>query len=421
MILHYAHLCAAAGGVDAFLIGSELRGLTTIRYGAASYPAVAALQQLAADVANLVTISTGLYPIPVDFTELTLVPYPGDTPAGVMESTALSWENWKSPLPAATAGTLDTSGTNNRTVYKCIDVIAAGVSAADIDAGNVTLEFSATQGWVWGGTRLQLRAYGLPDAGGAPDISFPHAFGPQILDASTNASASVPTNTTSGSGVLLAGTRWIQLQIIMYDGLVASGFDIHLTSGTPMILSGFVGYAADWSEYFGHHPDDGTGDVLFHLDPPWSDPNIHSIGIDNYLPLSDWRDGADHLDAQAGWALIHNLDYLRAGIEGGEGFDWFYASESDRTAQTRTPITDGAYGKPWMFRPKDIRSWWSNQHSDRPGGIESATPTAWAPQSKPIRFTEIGCPAVDHGTNQPNVFFDPKSSESALPYFSRGW
>ena len=31
MILHYAHLCAAAGGVDAFLIGSELRGLTQVR------------------------------------------------------------------------------------------------------------------------------------------------------------------------------------------------------------------------------------------------------------------------------------------------------------------------------------------------------------------------------------------------------
>ena len=31
MILHYAHLCAAAGGVDAFLIGSEMRGLTTMR------------------------------------------------------------------------------------------------------------------------------------------------------------------------------------------------------------------------------------------------------------------------------------------------------------------------------------------------------------------------------------------------------
>jgi hypothetical protein len=31
MILHYAHLCAVAGGVDAFLIGTEMRGLTTIR------------------------------------------------------------------------------------------------------------------------------------------------------------------------------------------------------------------------------------------------------------------------------------------------------------------------------------------------------------------------------------------------------
>ena len=47
---HYAHLCALAGGVDAFLIGSEMRGLTTIRDGAASYPAVPAFRALAADV-----------------------------------------------------------------------------------------------------------------------------------------------------------------------------------------------------------------------------------------------------------------------------------------------------------------------------------------------------------------------------------
>jgi len=49
-ILHYAHLCAAAGGVDAFLLGSELKGLTTIRDGAVSYLAVAALKTLATDV-----------------------------------------------------------------------------------------------------------------------------------------------------------------------------------------------------------------------------------------------------------------------------------------------------------------------------------------------------------------------------------
>ena len=74
-----------------------------------------------------------------------------------------------------------------------------------------------------------------------------------------------------------------------------------------------------------------------------------------------------------------------------------------------------------MFRYKDLRSWWSNPHRNRPGGVESGSTTAWVPESKPIRFTEIGCPAVDRGPNQPNVFYDPKSAESFLPYFSRGW
>ena len=111
----------------------------------------------------------------------------------------------------------------------------------------------------------------------------------------------------------------------------------------------------------------------------------------------------------------------RATSRGGEGFDWFYASVADRSAQVRTPITDGAAAKPWVFRYKDLRAWWSNAHYDRPGGVESGTPTAWAPQSKPIWFTELGCPAIDRGTNQPNVFFDPKSSESFTPHFSRGW
>ncbi|PIE14921.1 MAG: hypothetical protein CSA70_00770 [Rhodobacterales bacterium] len=240
MILHYAHLCAAAGGVDAFLIGSEMPGLTTIRSGASTYPAVQAYRDLLADVRS---------------------------------------------------------------------ILGPGVS---------------------------------------------------------------------------------------------------------------LGYAADWSEYFGHQPQDGSGDVFFHLDPLWADANTDFIGIDNYMPLSDWHDGFGHLDAQEGWPAIHDRAYLQSNIAGGEGFDWFYASPADRTMQVRTPITDGA-GKPWVFRSKDLRSWWSSPHHDRPGGVESTTPTAWVPQSKPIRFTELGCPAIDRGTNQPNVLFDPKSSESFTPYFSRGW
>ena len=180
-----------------------------------------------------------------------------------------------------------------------------------------------------------------------------------------------------------------------------------------------VTYAADWSEFFGHHPGDGTGDVHFHLDPLWSSSSIDAIAIDCYWPLSDWRYSDTHLDLAAGGRSPYDLVYLKSNLFAGEGFDWYYASPSDRDAQVRTPITDGA-GKPWVFRYKDLKSWWQNPHFNRPGGIESSTPTAWVPQSKPVWLTEIGCPAVDLGPNQPNVFVDPKSSESFLPYYSRG-
>jgi len=50
-----------------------------------------------------------------------------------------------------------------------------------------------------------------------------------------------------------------------------------------------ITYAADWSEYFGYQPQDGSGDVLFNLDALWASPAIDVIGIDNYMPLSDWR------------------------------------------------------------------------------------------------------------------------------------
>lgn len=177
-----------------------------------------------------------------------------------------------------------------------------------------------------------------------------------------------------------------------------------------------IGYAADWSEYFGHHP--GNGDVHFHLDPLWADENIDFIGIDNYMPLSDWREGEDHLDA--GWKRIDNPDYLRANVAGGEGYDWYYARDLDRTMQLRTPIVDGAHGEHWVWRYKDIRNWWLSEHRNRIGGARQAQATAWQPRSKPIWFTEMGCAALDKGTNQPNKFLDAMSSESMLPYFSDG-
>ena len=80
-----------------------------------------------------------------------------------------------------------------------------------------------------------------------------------------------------------------------------------------------VFYSADWSEYFGYQPGDGTGDVYFHLDPLWASASIDAIGIDVYWPLADWREGRAHLDYQAGYRSIHDLNYLKVERPGRRG------------------------------------------------------------------------------------------------------
>jgi len=144
------------------------------------------------------------------------------------------------------------------------------------------------------------------------------------------------------------------------------------------------------------------------------------VGINNYLPLADWRDGDYAGSNPDGAAGPCDPRALQAAISSGERYDWYYASDADRRDRVRTSIGDGAYGKPWVFRAKDMVGWWSNPHINRPGGVEAGPPTAWMPRSKPIWFTEVGCAAADKGPDQPNVFPDPKSVEDAKPYFSNG-
>jgi hypothetical protein len=180
-----------------------------------------------------------------------------------------------------------------------------------------------------------------------------------------------------------------------------------------------ITYAADWSEYFGYQPADGSGDVFFNLDPIWAHPQIAAIGIDNYMPLSDWRDTADAA-IRDGFESAYDREALASQIEGGEGYDWYYRTDTDRLAGTRTGINSGDLGDEWLYRFKDLEGWWSHQHYDRRNGVAVSTPSAWVPQSKPFWFTELGAPAVDKAANQPNVFPDPKSSENAAPYMSNG-
>lgn len=193
------------------------------------------------------------------------------------------------------------------------------------------------------------------------------------------------------------------------EQLIALADDVRMILGPKTK----IGYAADWSEYASYQAD---GNLYFHLDRLWAHPNIDFVGMDNYFPLSDWRESESNTDE--GWGRCTNIDYLTSNVAGGEWFDWYYDSAEGAENQRRVPIKDDLRGEDWAYRAKDIRGWWENEHQDRIDG--EFRNTGWVPQMKPVWFTEYGCPAVDKGTNQPNVFVDPKSSESALPRGSNG-
>jgi hypothetical protein len=311
-----------------------------------------------------------------------------DPYTGATGQPAYPWRGRITCDPATGVG-----GSPDTTGAAATQVSAFFGSAAPGDFAVSGTEVSWTGGADWGWRRMVLHYAHLCAAAGGVDAFL---IGSEFVALNRVRSSSTAYPAVSALKTLAADVRGI------------------LGAGTK------IGYAADWSEYNNHQTGDAPGAVLFHLDPLWSDANIDFVGIDNYMKLSDWRDGAAHVDYDAvnGPTGIHDPAYLAANIAGGEDFDWYYASDADRLSQARTPITDGTAGKPWVFRAKDLVGWWSNAHYDRPSGTELGSPTAWTPQEKPIWFTELGCPAIDKGTNQPNVFFDPKSSESAAPYFS---
>ncbi len=284
------------------------------------------------------------------------------------------------------------TGTADQTEAAAAEVAAffGTARAAHFTTGDGEVAYSGPAEWGWRRFVLHLAALGKA-AGGVEAI----CIGSELRGLTTSRSARTVYPAVAEMRALAAEVR-------------------------ELLPDARIGYAADWSEYFGHHPQDGTGDVLFHLDPLWADPNIDFVGIDDYTALSDWRHARTHADLEAGHGSIYSLPYLEGNVEGGENYDWYYASPADREAQIRTPIVDTAHGEDWVFRAKDLRGWWSNLHHDRIGGVRAVTPTAWVPGSKPIWLTETGCPAVDLGANQPNLFADGKSSESAIPAGSLG-
>ncbi len=78
-----------------------------------------------------------------------------------------------------------------------------------------------------------------------------------------------------------------------------------------------ITYGADWTEYFGYQAQDGTGDLFFNLDPLWSHPAVDAVGIDNYMPLADWRDSDFDGENPDRFEGPYDLNGLTASIETG--------------------------------------------------------------------------------------------------------
>lgn len=248
-------------------------------------------------------------------------------------------------------------------------------------------------------------------------------------------------------------------------GLVQLASDVRSVlnaAGLPknvVTLQNLITYSADWSDWMGfQHP--GANGQWPHLDSLYASTNIDVVSFDNYLPLSDWttsESGLDQLNwsasAPTSWPVsapastglglsgsptLYSLTYLKANIEGGEKFNWYYNNsttngvgfdpngsglvvslpEGDRQTQTR----EAYYAGQQILANKQLRWWWNNNHQaiyDSGSGWAPQGPaTEWVAQSKPIIFLEYGFPSIDKATNQPNVFYSPASIELGTPFWS---
>ena len=120
-----------------------------------------------------------------------------------------------------------------------------------------------------------------------------------------------------------------------------------------------ISYAANHDEYGALQLD--AGRIGWPLDTLWGHTDCDFVGLNALFPLSDWREGLNHLDSLI-TTTIYDQAYLQAGVMGGELYDWTYADQATRDVQTRTTITDSVVNKPWVFRQKDLTGWWDNSH-----------------------------------------------------------
>ncbi len=324
------------------------------------------------------------------------------------------------------------------------------------DAANLTVSYSRPFDWTY--RRMILHYANLCVLAGGVDLL---VIGSELRGLETiRGPAWTAAGTTDGSGHAVWDYPFVQGLITLAND-VRSVFDTAGLTKNLTTLKNLITYSADWSSWMGfQHP--GANGQWPHLDQLWATSNIDVVSFDNYLPLTDWTTGAGGVDATVNWSApaytgawppppsamsglglsgvpsIYSPAYMKANIEGGQYFNWYYGDgnndgrgldpkgsglqvsvcEGDRLAQSRNAYSANQQ----ILAPKQVRWWWNNPHQAiydaGSGWVPQGPVTEWVAQSKSIILLEYGFSAVDRATNQPNVFWDSKSSESATAYWS---
>ena len=104
------------------------------------------------------------------------------------------------------------------------------------------------------------------------------------------------------------------------------------------------------------------------------------------------RTSDEVLNSDGTLTAITDYDYLMGNVRGGEGYAWYYAGPADRFPQTRTPITDGAYGNPGF---SGIRTFGAGGRTTWRSRVECASPPRAAPAGCRARGRPGACLGAD--------------------------
>ncbi|QFT93355.1 Terminase-like family protein [Roseovarius sp. THAF9] len=147
-------------------------------------------------------------------------------------------------------------------------------------------------------------------------------------------------------------------------------------------------------------------------------------------PEGDWRTWVI-LGGRGAGKTRAGAEWVRGQVEGARPLDAGRCHRLALVGETIDQVRDVmVFGESGIMAcsPPDRRPVWqaTRKRLQWPNGAIAQVFSAHDPESlRGPQFDgawvdEYGCAAVDKGTNQPNKFLDPKSSESTLPHFSDG-